>query len=429
MGIPEICWYRTACIPTRWGKYQQMALTDAKLRSLRGGEKAQKISDAGGLHILVTTGGARLWRLAYRFDGKQKLLALGKYPEISLAAARLAREVARKQLEDCADPSEARKTEKRRVKVATGHTFRSVADEWFDAQTGKWVASYADRLRSRLDSDLMPRLGDRPISTIEPIEVLDVIRAIEKRDAVEMARRVMQMASSIFRYGVATSRCTRDPTADLRGALKAREPAKHRASLKASELPEFLRRLDIYEGEEFTRMALRFALLTFVRTSEVRFATWSEFEDLDGENPLWRISAERMKMRRPHLVPLAPATVELLRDLRPLCGKSAYLFPSTTRTKVMSENTMLYALYRMGYHGRATVHGFRSTASTILNEHQFNRDWIEMQLAHSDEGVRAAYNAAEWLPGRRSMMEWWATYIHEAEAIDQPAGSNSDGAA
>jgi len=391
-----------------------MPLTDAKLRSLRGSGAAQKIADAGGLFVLVTPGGSRLWRLAYRYGGKQKLLALGKYPDVSLGDARLARELAKKQLEEGIDPSEARKSQKRVAKVAAGHTFRSVADEWFKGQSPKWVDSYADRLRSRLDTDLMPRLGKRPIAEIKPIDVLDAVRAIERRGAVEMARRVLQMASAIFRYGVATSRCERDPTADLRGALQAREPAKHRNALKARDLPAFLRRLEGYDGDRLTQLALKLVMLTFVRTEEIRCATWDEFEDLDGDKPLWRISAERMKMRRPHLVPLSPDAVDILRQVRRLNGKHQLLFAADTKSGVISENTMLYALYRMGYHGRATVHGFRSTASTILNEHQFNRDWVEMQLAHSDERVRAVYNAAEWLPGRREMMNWWARYLEDA---------------
>ncbi|HET6972020.1 MAG TPA: integrase arm-type DNA-binding domain-containing protein, partial [Phenylobacterium sp.] len=319
-----------------------MPLTDAKLRSLKAGDKVQKISDGGGLHVVVTTGGSRLWRLAYRYQAKQKLLALGKYPDVSLSDARLAREQARKLLEDGVDPSDARRTEKRRKIIAAGHTFRAVADDWFDAQKGKWVRSYADRLRSRLDGDLLPKLGERPISEIEPIQILDVIRAIERRDALEMARRVLQMASAIFRYGVATSRCARDPTADLRGALKAREPAKRRSALKAADLPEFLRDLDAYSGDEVTKLALKLALYTFVRTQEIRFAAWDEFEGLEGAEPLWRLSAERMKMRRPHLVPLSPAAVGVVREIRALNGKSRYLFAAPTKTGVISENTMIY---------------------------------------------------------------------------------------
>jgi integrase len=388
-----------------------MPLSDAELRALKPAQKPFKVSDSGGLFIQVTPNGSKLWRLAYRYQGKQKLLALGAYPAISLRDARRARDDAREQLEAGDDPAHLRKMEKRRERVAAGHTFSIVANEWFASQERRWAKSYAVRLRSRLDADLMPEFGERPIASIEPIEVLDAIRKIENRDAIEMARRVMQMASAIFRYGVATSRCMRDPTYDLRGALQHAGPAKRRSSLRADELPEFLRRLDSYDGERTTQLALKLVIHTFVRTSELRFAEWREFEDLDGAEPLWRVPPERMKMRRSHLVPLTSEVVAILRQLRQLSGRSRFLFPAETRSGVISENTMIYALYRLGYHGRATVHGFRSTASTILNEKQFNRDWIEAQLAHADGSVRSVYNAAEWMPARRKMMAWWSGYL------------------
>jgi integrase len=388
-----------------------MPLTDAKLRVLKPAAKPYKVADSEGLHVLVTTGGSVLWRFAYRYGGKQKLLALGQYPFVPLIEARASRQDAKRMLREGKDPSHERKMEKRRQRVAAGHTFETVANEWFELRKDTWVKSYADRLRSRLDADLLPDLGKRPIADIEPIEVLDVIRKVEKRDAVEMAKRIMQMASAIFRYGVATSRCPRDPTFDLRGALKPAKEVKSRSALQASELPDFLQRLSSYEGDELTRLALELVILTFVRTAELRFATWAEFEGLDSDAPLWRIPSGRMKMRRAHLVPLAPQAVMVLAKIKKLHPLSDLLFPAPTRSKVISENTMLYALYRMGYHGRATVHGFRKTASTVLNEQHYNRDWIEMQLAHSEGSVRSIYNAAEWLPSRREMMLWWANYL------------------
>ena len=393
-----------------------MPLTDAKLRTLKPATKPYKVSDSEGLHVLVTTTGSVLWRFAYRFEGKQKLLALGSYPFVLLAEARAARQEAKRLLKDGKDPSHERKIEKRRQRVAAGHTFQAVADEWFDLRKDMWAKSYADRLRSRLDADLLPTLGPRPIASIEPIEVLDVVRKVEKRDAVEMAKRIMQMASAIFRYGVATSRCPRDPTFDLRGALKPAREIKSRSALAASELPDFLQRLSAYDGDDLTKLALELVLLTFVRTGELRFASWAEFEGLDGDEPLWRIPPERMKMRRPHLVPLSLQAVLVLAKLRKLNPRHDQVFPAPTRSKVISENTMLYALYRMGYHGRATVHGFRKTASTVLNEQHYNRDWIEMQLAHAEGSVRSIYNAAEWLPGRREMMQWWADYLDRRRA-------------
>ena len=388
-----------------------MPLSDAKLRALKSTGKMQKQADGGGLFIAVTPNGSRLWRLAYRFEGKQKLLALGKYPLVSLSEARLARDAAKRMLHEGQDPSAVRKSERKRLQVVASNTFRSVASEWFENQKPGWVEAYAARILSRMQDDLFPRLGDRPLSDVGPIEVLEVIRSIEARGATEMARRVLQIASAIFRYGVSTSRCPRDPTADLRGALRTRNPVKHRAALKATELPDFLHALDRYDGDVGTRAALDLVLLTFVRTAEVRFALWDEFEDLDGEAPLWRIPPTRMKMRRTHLVPLSDQATKALKQLKDQAGNASHLFPAATRTGVISENTMLFALYRMGWHGRATVHGFRSTASTILNENQFNKDWIELQLAHVDGGVRGVYNAAEWLPQRRVMLQWWADFL------------------
>jgi integrase len=391
-----------------------MPLNDAKLRTLKPEPKPRKYADFEGLFLLVNPNGSRLWRLAYRFAGKQKLLALGVYPDVSLRDARKAKEDARALLREGRDPAHVRQVAKVRAKIAAGHTFEAVANDWFETRRGAWVATYADRLRARLDADLLPPLGKRPIAEIEPPELLAAIRRVEGRDAPEMARRILQMASGIFRYGVATGRCGRDPAADLRGALKSPAAPKRRAAIKPSELPEFMGRLASYDGLPQTKLALELLIHTFVRTSEVRFARWSEFEDLDGDHPLWRIPAERMKMRRDHLVPLSPQAVRILREIRRLDAKSEHLFPADTRSKVISENTMLYALYRMGYHGRATVHGFRSTASTLLNEREFNRDWIEMQLAHAEHDVRSVYNAAEWLSGRREMMRWWSHHLEAA---------------
>ena len=389
-----------------------MPLSDAKLRALKPKPAPYKISDAEGLHLLVPPNGSKLWRWAYRTGTAQKLLALGRYPEVSLLDARRARDEAKRLLAGGTDPSQARRLDRLKASAAARNTFGEVAKEWFALNESRWVKSYSSRLMSRLEADLLPGLGRRPIAQIEPLEVLDVIRRIEARDAIEMAKRVMQMASGIFRYGVTTGRCPSDPTRDLGGALKPAKSVKHRTSLPSAQLPEFMQRLDAYDGEICTKLGMKLLVLTFVRTSELRFARWAEFEDVDRKEPLWRIPGDRMKMRRAHLVPLAPQAVDVLRELRKLTGYSPYLFPGPTKLGVVSENTWLFALYRMGYHRRATIHGFRSTASTVLNEAQFNRDWIEMQLAHYDGSVRGIYNAAEWMPGRRRMMSWWADYLH-----------------
>jgi integrase len=287
-------------------------------------------------------------------------------------------------------------------------TFEFVANEWFEINKERWVETYRCRLRSRLDEDLLAELGGSFIDEIEPLTVLSTMRAIEQRGAIESAKRILNMASSVFRYGVATGRCLRDPTSDIKGALRPPLPPKRRTALPAKEIPCFMQALAAYDGDEITKLGLTILVLTFVRTGELRFAKWSEFENLDGTEPLWRIPAERMKLRRPHLVPLSSQAVSALKALRKLTGKKPVLFPAPTKLGVISENTLLFALYRMGYHNRATVHGFRATASTVLNEAQFNRDWIEIQLAHCDGSIRGAYNFAEWLPGRRDMMSWWA---------------------
>lgn len=289
-------------------------------------------------------------------------------------------------------------------------TFEEVAREWFCNNAATWAVSYRGRLKNRLEIYLLERLGGRPISAISPPEILEIIRKIELRDARETARRILRIAGAVFRYAVATGRCAQDPTIALKGALRPPRAVKHRAMLSAKDLPKFLHLLSSYQGD-VTKYAMELVLLTFVRTAELRFAKWQEFEGLSGESPIWRIPADRMKMRRAHLVPLSKQAVSTLARIRALKLGSEYLFPANTKLGVISENTLLFALYRMGYRRRATVHGFRSLASTVLNEAQFNRDWIEMQLAHADNSVRGVYNAAEWLSGRREMLQWWANFL------------------
>jgi integrase len=402
-------------------KYQHiarttMALTDAKLRALKPEPKDYKLSDGEGLHIVIRTTGGKLWRLSYRFGGKQKTLPIGSYPNVTLLAARRARQDAKEQIAKGSDPALLKKAQKQARKLSLGNTFKIVANEWFALKENSWVTSYSSKLRSRLDEDLIADFGDRPIADILPLDVLRVLRKVEDRGAIEMAKRVKQMASSIFCYGVATGRCISDPTAALKGALKPVQPPKHRKALSASELPQFMEALENYDGDITTKLGLKIIIYTLVRTAELRFAKWSEIENLDGREPLWRIPEERMKMRRPHLVPLSTQAVSALRALRKVTGKREWLLAAATKSGVISENTLLYALYRMGYHSRATTHGFRTTASTILNEQQFNRDWIETQLSHSDGSVRGIYNAAEWLPGRRKMLSWWGDFVDPERA-------------
>ena len=388
-----------------------MALIDGEVRLLKANGRRRKVSDSHGLYLLLPPTGSKLWRWAYRFGGRQKSLALGRYPEVSLDAARTARDEAMQLLAIGIDPSIARKASRRLSNTTTEAAFATVAMEWFEAKQQCWVSGFSSRVRSWLVSDLLPHLGNRPICEIQPLEILEVIRKIERRNAIPTARRVMQVASAIFRYGIAIRRCARNPTADLRGSLERVGPCKHHASLAADRLPTFMRDLDAYRGPIITKSAVALTYLTLVRTTELRFARWSEFENLAGPEPLWRVPAERMKMRRPHLVPLSPQAVELLEKLQRDTGASPYLFPARSKSRVLPATAMISALYRMGYRGKATVHGARATASTVLNDAGFNRDWIEIQLSHFDRRVMGRFNAAEWLPGRRQMMNWWGEYL------------------
>jgi integrase len=287
-----------------------------------------------------------------------------------------------------------------------------VAREWHEQQKHKWVPHYSTCVLNRLETYIFTKIGSRPIADIGAQELLVPLRVVEKSGALDLAQRIMQSCGQIFMYAIATGRANRNPVPDLRGALKT--PVKtHLAHLKTADLPEYLQKLEAYDGAPETKMALKMLLLTFVRTTELRAAEWTEI-NLDKAE--WRIPAERMKMRDPHIVPLSNQAVAVLRDLQKRTGKRQYLFPNQQKPdRFMSENTMLYALYRMGYHSRTTGHGFRSTASTILNENGFLPDVIERQLAHCERNkVRAAYNHAQHLPERRKMMQWWADYLGRA---------------
>jgi integrase len=313
-----------------------------------------------------------------------------------------------------ADPSAAKKAKRRAALQASEATFEVIALEWIYNQRRRLAPRYCAQVLARLENDVLPQIGSRPIAEVDAPEFLDVIRKIEQRGVLETARRLRQSCGQIFRYAIVTGRTKHDPSADLRGAFGAPGRKRGHKAMSRDELPNFLRALEAYDGDPRTSIALRMIILTFVRTGELRAARWSEFENLQDAEPLWRLPAERMKMKSEHVVPLAPQVVALLRDLRGLPGSdtSPFLFPSPSREGCMSYNTMLYALYRMGYHSRATVHGFRAMASTALNEMGFPPEVIERQLAHQERNaVRAAYNHAEYLGERRAMMKHWADCI------------------
>jgi integrase len=398
-----------------------MPLTDIEIRRAKAREKAYKLFDEKGMYLLVSTTGARLWRLKYRVLQKEKVLALGQYPQCTLAEARDARDAARKLLRSGTDPGAVRREERREQQTRAGNTFEILAREWHANQQAKWTWHHAATVLRRIETHLFPRLGSRAIAEIEAPELLDALRLIERnaqanaRGSNEIAHRMLQTSGQIFRYAIATGRARRNPSVDLRGALKAKERTRNYAALSETELPEFLKKLKAYDGQTQTKLAMRLLLLTFVRTGELRRSEWSEFE-LDKAQ--WRVPAERMKMRSEHIVPLSTQAIEVVRELQKLNDGRRYVFANqANHEKPMSENTLLYALYRMGYHSRATAHGFRATASTILNEQGFRPDVIERQLAHAERNkVRAAYHRAEYLPARRKMMQHWSDYLDSVGA-------------
>ena len=390
-----------------------MPLSDRAIRNFKAGDRPYKKGDSGGLFMLITPTGARWWRLKYRFGGKAKLLSLGTFPEVSLAEARDRRDAARKLLAQRIDPSAQRKADKREAELRDANSFAAVAMEWYGKQAKKWTARHADDVKRRLESNLFPDLGERPIAEITAPELLAAVRKVENRGAHDLAHRMVGVAGQVFRYAVASGRCERDPSRDLKGALTPHE-ARNQPAIKPEELPELLRAIDRYPeiGDKQTALALRLLCLTFVRTSELIGAKWDEFRDLEGDAPTWEIPAERMKMKAAHVVPLSRQAVAILKALRAIGGGSRYVLPGRNADKAISNNTLLFALYRLGSKGKMTGHGFRAVASSALNEAGYRPDVIERQLAHKEPNkVRSAYNRAEYLPERRTMMQQWSDMV------------------
>lgn len=389
-----------------------MPLTDLDCRTAKPKDKPYKLSDGNGLQLWVAVAGSRNWRFAYRRDGKQRSVLLGAYPTVGLGEARRKRDQARREMWEGRDPADMvaeQKTE------PADRNFRTVALAWFDTVKGGWKPAHAERVWSRMKRDALSEIGEMALDDIEPRHVIDLIRKIESRGALDISRRIRQSIGQVFRYAIVEGWVRSNPaSSDINVVLKPKPKVRHFAALKENELPGFFRQLATYDGERRTTIALLVTIQTMVRTKEIRFARWSEISNLDGKAPLWRIPADRMKMEREHVIPLARQTVALLKELRGLTGSYEHLFPAPTKKGVMSENTMLYAMYRMGYHSRATVHGFRTTASTVLNENGWDENWIERQLAHDDDDeVRASYNAAEYLDGRREMVQWWCDRLDD----------------
>jgi len=381
----------------------------AAIKEAKISKKTLKKFDGDGLYLEITPKGRGRWRFKYRFDGKEKLISLGLYPEISLADARDRRFENRKLVAHGINPSERRKAET--ASQSGSDTFNALAEEWFMRTKHIWSENHAYQTHRRLERDILPWLGKRPISEITVAEMLKVLRRVEDRGALETAHRIKSVCSQVFKYAISSERADRDPTQDLK--LTPMKKKHHASITDPKKIGVLLNEIDDYEGQFITRCALKLAPLTFVRPGELRHAEWSEFNFETGE---WRIPAEKMKARKIHIVPLSKQAIKVLEELRPYTGDGKYLFPSIrTPKRPMSNNAVTGALRRMGYSSEEmTGHGFRSMASTLLNEQGYNWDAIERQLAHSENNkVRAAYNYADYLPERKTMMQEWADYLEK----------------
>lgn len=397
-------------------------LSDPAIRNSKPREKPYKLSDAGGLYLLINPNGSRWWRLKYRVDGREKGLSLGVYPDVSLKQAREKRDDARKLLAAGIDPSAKRQAEK----ASRSDTFEAIAREWLSKQENKLAPTTFAKSEWMLQTFIFPRLGSRPIAKITAPDMLAALRRIEERGKHETAHRTKQKCGQVFRYAIATGRAERDVTADLRGALAPVVSEHHASIVDPSAIGELLRAIDGYSGQSVTRAALTLAPLVFTRPGELRKAEWSEF-DLDAAE--WRIPGSRMKMGEQHIVPLPTQAIAIVRELQLLTGDGNYVFPSIrTTARPMSENTITGALRRLGYTSdEMTGHGFRSMASTCLNEQGWHPDLIELQLAHAERNkVRAAYNKAQRLPERRKMMQAWADYLDGLRARGNVVNINRD---
>ncbi len=389
-----------------------MPLTDIEIKKAkysRADGKPERLADSGGLYLELSASGGKWWRWKFRFGGKEKRLSLGTYPDVSLKAAREKRDEAKKLLANNIDPSVQRKEQKRQTLVLAENNFEAVARLWLEDMSENWTPQHLIKTTRILEKDAFPILGKYPVNEIKPQQIIDTIRAIQDRGVYVIASKVFQWSAAIIQFAITLGKAEIDPTPACRKILKTR-PVQHMKRISEREIPELLSKIEAYDGEVLTKLAIQFMALTFVRTSEMIGAKWDE---IDFDKAEWRIPAERMKMKTVHIVPLAHQALSLLNEIAYHTSGKIYIFTSSRNpAKPISNNTILFALYRMGYHGRMTGHGFRGLASTVLNEQGFRADVIERQLAHSErDGVRAAYNHAEYLPERRKMMQHWADFL------------------
>lgn len=386
-------------------------LTDATIRAAKGRDKPYKLTDGGGLYVQITPNGSKLWRMRYEYGGKEKLLSFGPYPALGLAEARERRQAAKQLLRDGQDPALARAKQRLNGTAALANTFEAIAREWHTRNKPTWTERHAEDVLTSLERDVFPLVGNLPITEFTSPIVLNVLRAIEARPAIETARRVRQRMSGVFVYAIASGRATTDPAAIVQGAMAPLIKGRQPAVIDLAEAREVLRRAEAEPAHPVTKLALRLLALTAVRPGEIRGAAWAELEDLGSDEPLWRIPAERMKMKRDHLVPLSRQAVAVIEAVRPLTGRCPLIFPNARHAhKPMSENAMGYLLNRAGYHSRHVPHGWRATFSTIMNErHPEDRYIIDLTLAHvSKDKTEGAYNRAAHLPRRRALLQEWA---------------------
>ena len=388
-----------------------MPLTDTRIRTLKYTGKPAKYADGGGLHLYVSSSGKKLWRMTYYYEKKEKVLSFGEYPVISLENARAKRLDTKQLLAQGIDPGAQKKAIKEAQRSEVNDTFQTIAKEWHETRTSDFTEKHRGTVMYRMEKYIFPFIGGEHIARMEAPDILAVVKPLEHKGQNETARRILQIISQVYRYAVITGRAKRNPATDLHGALRPRKVVHRAAITEPTKVAQLLRNCDSYEGYFPIICALRLAPLVFVRPTELRAAEWSEF---NFESKEWRIPAQRMKMKQMHIVPLAKEAMAILEELHAYSGSGKYLFPSIrTETRPLSDATLLNALRRMGYaKDEMCTHGFRSIASTLLNELGYNRDWIERQLAHGERNdVRAAYNYAEYLPERRRMMEEWADYL------------------
>ncbi|MDO4997676.1 MAG: integrase arm-type DNA-binding domain-containing protein [Neisseria sp.] len=388
-----------------------MLLTDRQIKNAKPKEKAYKLTDGKGLYLFIKPNASKLWRFDYSFNGKRKTLSFGAYPEIALNKARELYLHAKKMLADGIDPNEAKQEAKRIKQVALGNTFKSLAMRWHIDNLHRWKVDHAKRVMLYLENDVFPHIGDKAITEIGVRDVKAVLQKILDRNAIETADKIRQWIGSVFEYAMLLELVSTNPAAPLRKIMPRRE-VEHMPALPQSGLVEFYRRLMLADLNRQNQIAMLLIMLVFVRSNELRGGLWQE---IDFEQAIWTIPAERMKRPRLHIIPLPSWALELLRELHDLTGKTPFLFPSRTKINAyICENTLSAIMHRLGYKGMATPHGFRSLASSTLNEQGFNRDAIERQLAHVEsDRVRAAYNRADYMAERREMMQWYADFLRK----------------